>query len=162
MAETKIPDIVETLYALLKVNWTSGNTNTRTPIIYRRQHMKKADDSSGGQDVIIIYDKASVTPDRGVMHAHRDYEDNASIEIRTPQSPRQAKRMQAEVERILNANDKDPTSYVEYNSSTDNTAATWDYSLIEQLGVNPLWTHDEWTRKVIEVRATKYFRVNFE
>jgi len=161
MAETKIPDIVETLYALLTVNWTAGNTNSRTPQVYRRQHMKSADDLSGGQDVIIIYDKASNILDEGIMHAHRTYEDNASIEIRCPDGPRQAKRMQAEVLRIIHGNHSSPTSYVEYNSSSDNTAGTWNYDLIELLGVNNIWTHDGLTRKAIEVVAWKYYYSNF-
>ena len=158
MAETKIPDIVETLYSLLQSNWTSGNTDSRTPNILRRQHLKPGEYTS--DDEIIIYDKATVGPNVGIMKIHRTTEDNASVEVRTSRGPRQAKRMRAEVERIINGNPC-PTSYVEWNTSSENTAASYDYDLIEMSGTNRPWVHDENTRDVIEVKAWVYYQVNF-
>jgi hypothetical protein len=160
MAETKIPDIVETLHAILKAGWTSGNTNSRTPQFFRRQHIKPADHAT--DDVVVIYDKASTTHDRGIMYKHTNYEDYASIEVRTSRGPRQAKRMQAEVERLINANHSSPTSYVEYESLTSNTASSFNYDLLEKTGINRPWVHDEGTRTVIEVKGTVYYQQHHE
>lgn len=163
MSETKLPDVVETLYAILNVNWTSGNTNSRTPVFYKRGIIKTADHTS--DDVVVIYDKAAIEGDAGIMHAHTTYEHHATIEVRTSynttniDSRRQANAMRSEIMRIINGNGKDPTSYIFYDTASNNEAAAFDYSIIEVEGSNLVWDGREDSRWAIEVKATKYYQV---
>jgi len=163
MAETKLPDVIETLYALLSVGWTSGNANDRTPLFFKRGELKRADHTS--DDVVGIYDKAALEGDVGILHAHTTYEHHATVEVRTSYTAtdvtarRQANAMRSEIARIINAGGKTPTTYTRYDSSTSYEAAAFNYDLIEIVGSNPVWDGKDDCRWAVEVKATKYWQV---
>ena len=159
MAETLLPDIVETLYAILSVNWTNGNTNSRTPTFYKREATRREEHQN--TDSIIIYDKASTITERGIMHQHATYKDYATIECRTSQGPRQAQRMKIEVQRIIHANDSVPTCYTSYTDASTYTAATSPYDTIEVKGTNRPWVSDEDTRLTVEVEGCLIYEVHW-
>jgi hypothetical protein len=159
MAETKLPDIVETLYGLFLAQWTAGNTNDRTPNFTKRTRIDTMD--HGSHDAVGFYDKASNEEDVGIMHAHTEYEHFASIEVRTSYGDparRHANRMKSESQRIVNTNGSYPTSYIEYKSSTDNEVADFKYDILEVTGSNVAWDGPNDCRLVIEVKAVKYYK----
>lgn len=161
MAETKLPDIVETLFGLFSAQWTSGNTNSRDPTFTKRTRIDTMD--HGSRDAVGFYDKASNEGDRGIMHAHTDYEHFASIEVRTSfgdPARRQANRMKSEAQRIINKNGSYPTTYTEYKSASDNEEADFKYDLLEVVGSNIAWDGPNDCRLVIEVMAIKYWRAH--
>lgn len=160
MAETKLPDIVETLYGLFDAQYTTGNVIDREAILYKRTRIDTIDHQS--HDAIGFYDKASLEPDVGIMHIHTEYEHHASIEVRTSYGDparRQANRMKAEAQRIINTNGSRPTTYIEYKSSSDNEEADFTYDILEVTGGNIAWDGPNDCRLVIEVKGIKYYQV---
>ncbi len=165
MTETVLPDIVETIYALLKANWTAGNTETRTPAIFKRKKAQARDKNVRNTDTVFIYDKALLEKDVGIMSIHENIEHNVSVELHTffhtstEDARRHYNRMKAEVNRIIAANHTDPTSYARWVSAGDNEAADDNYQVVRQKGSHIIYDHAHETRGVLEFVGYIYFRL---
>lgn len=165
MTETVLPDIVETVFKLLKDGWTAGNTESRTPEFYKRKRQQARSKNVRNKDVVFIYDKALLEADVGIMAIHETAEHNVSVELHTffhtssEDARRHWNRMKSETNRIIALNHACPTSYARWNSATDKEQADFDFSIIRQKGSHILYDHPIETRGVLEFVGHIYYRV---
>ena len=98
----------EAIESLLRANWNNANTNGRSPLIDEIWDVHNPQ-VANNQDYVLLYEAAASFEYNTIEHQTKDNIYTVTIEIRTANRT-QLKAIQAEVDRILDANNNNPGS----------------------------------------------------